>query len=142
MKRQLTIVMFFLTNIRALLRDSIICILHNDSNTSNLVGFKMNHHPFLMWKLLIWNILFSCHIRLWQRFSNLSFPKSIIYVSFLLHGILGIYFFFLGLSWKSIWRPLWNFTKFSPKRGSRNYKENYANITFFFNNLFWTEQET
>ena len=96
MKRQLTIVMFFLTNIRASLRDSIICILHNDSNTSNLVGFKMNHHPFLMWKLLIWNILFSYHIPLWQRFSNLSFPKSIIYVSFSLHGILGIFFSFLA----------------------------------------------
>ena len=34
-----------------------------------------------------------------------------------------------------------NFTKFSPKRGSRNYKKNYANITFFDNNKFWTEQE-
>ena len=36
---------------------------------------------------------------------------------------------------------IWNFTKFCPTRGSRNYKENYANITFF-HNKFLTEQET
>ena len=40
------------------------------------------------------------------------------------------------------WSHLWNFTKFSPKTRCRNYKKNYANITFFHNNWFWTEQET
>ena len=36
---------------------------------------------------------------------------------------------------------MWNFTIFFPKGGPSNYKEDYANITFFINNLFWTEQE-
>ena len=29
-----------------------------------------------------------------------------------------------------------NFTKFSPKRGSRNYKKDYANMSFFHNKNF------
>ena len=44
--------------------------------------------------------------------------------------------------WFIVFKSSWSFTKFSPKRRFRNYKENYTNITFFFNNLFWTEQET
>ena len=40
------------------------------------------------------------------------------------------------------WRHMWNFTNFSPKRGSRSNKKNYANVTFYHNNKFWTEQES
>ena len=43
-------------------------------------------------------------------------------------------FFLVSLFVRKIKNGLWKLTKFSPKRGSRNYKKNYANITFFHNN--------
>lgn len=49
------------------------CILHNDSNFSNLVWFKMNHCSFLIWRLLIRNHPFSLsHLAM-----TLSFLKLI-----------------------------------------------------------------
>ena len=60
------------------------------TNTSNLVWFKMNHLSFLMWKLFIWDHIFTNHIRLLNSFlKTFLISQFIIDFSFSLREILG-----------------------------------------------------
>ena len=66
-----------------------ISILHNDSNDSNLVWFRMYRHlSCLMRKLLMrMKSPLLYHIQLWHFFKRLSLSKFIIYFPFPLCGI-------------------------------------------------------